>query len=498
MLAQLRSAGLLGIDAYPVCVEVEVTTGMPGYHLVGLGHGAVKEGAVRVRAALRQVGLSLPAKKITVNLAPADVRKEGAAYDLPVAIGLLVAEEQIPLPSVMDVLLLGELGLDGALRRVAGGLAVALLARSTGIASIILPSASASEAAGLTGLAVYAADHLSQVVAHLRGEQRLPLAVELPAEQGPPPADLADVRGQPLARRALELAAAGGHSLLYVGPPGCGKSLLARRLPGILPPLSEQEALEASVVYSAAGRLTSGRLLRERPFRAPHHDISVPGLIGGGTHPRPGEISLAHHGVLFLDELPEFSRGAIESLRAPLEDRSVLVVRTAMSVRFPARFSLVAAMNPCPCGHEGSSRRACICDLPRIRAYRERLSGPMLDRFDLQLRVPPVELHTLSQDAEASAPVRERVLRARAIQQRRAGQPNAELTGQALDEACALDERSRGLLATIADKRGLSARAIHRVLRVSRTAADLDDSPTIRTPHLAVALEMRAMDESHG
>ncbi len=496
MLAQLRSAGLIGIDAFPVYVEVDVANGLPGYNLVGLGAGAVKEGSVRVRAALRQVGSPLPTKKITVNLAPADVRKEGAAYDLPVALGILAAEELLPAESLADVILLGELGLDGALRKVSGGLAVALLARRAGVGSLILPRASAEEAAALTGVQVFAADHLSDVIAHLRGEKLLPIACQPPPEADAPMPDLGEVRGQIMARRALELAAAGGHNLLYVGPPGCGKSLLARRLPGILPPLSEQEALETSVVYSAAGRLEAGRILRRRPFRAPHHDISVAGLIGGGSHPRPGEISLAHHGVLFLDEFPEFHRSAIEALRQPIEDRSVWVVRSNLAVRFPARFSLVAAMNPCPCGHEGSTRRACTCDLGRLKQYRGRLSGPMLDRFDLQLRLPPVDLFSLDQSApETSATVRERVERAWHIQRARHGRANAELHGAELDHACALDTRSTTLLKNVAERRGLSARGVHRVLRVARTAADLDGSAQVRSPHLAVALEMRAFDE---
>lgn len=499
MLAQLRSAGLIGIDAFPVYVEVDVANGLPGYHLVGLGAGAVKEGAVRVRSALRQVGSPLPTKKITVNLAPADVRKEGAAYDLPVALGILAAEELVPAASLGDVLLLGELGLDGALRPVSGGLAVALLARRAGVRSLILPRTSANEAAALSGVEVYAADHLAEVIAHLRGERTLPLAREPDAEAEAPLPDLSEVRGQLLARRALELAAAGGHNLLYVGPPGCGKSLLARRLPGILPPLTEQEALETSVVYSAAGRLESGRVLRRRPFRAPHHDISVAGLIGGGAHPRPGEISLAHHGVLFLDELPEFQRAAIEGLRQPIEDRSVWVVRANMAVRFPSRFALVAAMNPCPCGHEGSARRACTCDLGRLRGYRSRLSGPMLDRFDLQLRLPAVDLFSLDQaKPESSAAVRERVEKAWRLQRARSGRANAELPGSVLDAVCALDQRSTHILQSVAERRGLSARAIHRVLRLARTAADLDASPSVRSDHVAVALEMRAFDEQRG
>jgi magnesium chelatase family protein len=487
---------LLGVEAYPVCVEVDVAHGIPGYHLVGLGASAVKEGAVRVRAALRQVGQPLPTRKITVNLAPADVRKEGAAYDLPVAIGILAAEEKLPVGAISEHLMLGELGLDGSLRRVAGGLAAALLARQLGVRSLILPAGSASEAAALSGITVYAAEHLSGVIAHLSGEQSLPLAQHGDEPGEAPPPDLADVRGQTTARRALEIAAAGGHNLLYVGPPGCGKSMLARRLPGILPPLDEREALETSVIYSAAGRLACGRLMSSRPFRAPHHDISIPGLIGGGPHPRPGEISLAHHGVLFLDELPEFKRHVVEALRQPLEDRAVVVVRGNRAVRFPASFSLVAAMNPCPCGFEGSQLRACTCDYGRVRGYRARLSGPMLDRFDLQLRLPAVDLWELeAQPAESSADVRMRVVAARAIQQAR-GLPNAALEGTALDEACALEPRGRTILRGMAERRGLSARAVHRVLRVARTAADMDGADRIRPGDIALALELRALDEA--
>ncbi len=484
----------MGVEAYPVCVEVDVATGLPGYHLVGLGASAVKEGAVRVRSALRQVGLPLPTKKITVNLAPADVRKEGAAYDLPVAIGILAAEDKVPSAAVEGHMLLGELGLDGSLRPVAGGLASALLARRRGVRALVLPSQSASEAAVLEDVTVYAADHLADVVAHLRGERMLARGQRASAAPPTPEPDLADVRGQETARLALELAAAGGHNLLFVGPPGCGKSLLARRLPGILPPLSDGEALETSVVYSAAGQLLDGRLLVARPFRAPHHDISVAGLCGGGTHPRPGEISLAHNGVLFLDELPEFRRAVVEALRLPLEDRAVVVVRGNRAVRFPARFALLAAMNPCPCGFEGSVQRACTCDLGAVRRYRARLSGPLLDRFDLQLRLPPVNLWSAA-PGESSASVRSRVERARERQLHRAGRSNAELCGGALEDACTLDERSRTLLQGVAELRGLSARAIHRTLRVARTAADLEGDDAVRAPHLALALQMRALDE---
>ena len=471
-----------------MCVEVDVAAGMPGYHLVGLGASAVKEGAAGVRAALRQVGQPVPTRKITVNLAPADIRKEGAAYDLPVAIGILAAEEKVPLATVAQHLLLGELGLDGLLRRVAGGLAAALLARSEGPLTSTSPGESAREAAALSGVTVLAADHLAEVIAHLRGEQPLTAATQVELADDEPAPDLADVRGQETARRALEVAAAGGHNLVFVGPPGCA-SMLARRLPSILPTLTEDEALETSVVYSAAGRLPAGRLLARRPFRPPHHDISTAGLVGGGVPPRPGEISLAHHGVLFLDELPEFKRHVVEALRQPLEDRAVVVVRGNRAVRFPARFALVAAMNPCPCGFDGSTQRSCTCDFGALRRYRGRLSGPLLDRFDLQVKLPPVDLFALSSaPSEPSASVRARVERARRRQVERRGRPNAELDGRVLDEACVLDVRSSSLLRGIAEKRGMSARAIHRVLRVARTAADLEDADEIRAPHVALAL----------
>jgi magnesium chelatase family protein len=502
VLAKVQSAGLLGVEAFDVCAEVDVNVGLPGFHLVGLGANAVKEGSVRVRAALEHSGYKLPARKVTVNLAPADVRKDGAAFDLPIALGVLAAQEIVPQAALDGLLVLGELSLDGTLRRVAGGLPIALHARlSRGVRGLVLPRASASEAAALADVPVHAADSLAQVVSALASGQALPLADPRPSTDLEEELDLAEVRGLDYVRLALEVAAAGSHNLLLVGPPGSGKSMLARRLPGILPPLDEIEALETSVVYSAAGKLEGASLIKRRPFRSPHHDVSMAGLIGGGPIPRPGEISLAHNGVLFLDELPEFRRTTLEALRQPLEDRSVSIVRARAAVRFPASFSLVAAMNPCPCGYYGSSLRNCICDLGRVRRYRGRLSGPLLDRFDLQVCVPHLgfEELTSSQPGESSSEVRARVLAAREIQRNRLAatrlHSNASLGPREIARFCRLDSSTTLLLRRVAERRGLSARAVHRTLRVARTLADLAGHGEIDRDDLQAAIDFRALDE---
>ncbi len=501
MLAKVQSAGLVGVEAFGVCAEVEVAGGLPAYHLVGLGASAVKEGGVRVRAALEHSGWKVPARRITVNLAPADVRKDGAAFDLPIAIGILAALEIIPCSALDDVLLLGELSLDGTLRRVAGGLPVAMLARARRTRALILPRASASEAAMLPDVPVLAADSLAEVANYLIG------GAPLAAADGVVPAapdsglDLTDVRGQEECKLALEIAAAGGHNLLLIGEPGAGKSMLARRLPTILPPLDDSEAIETTAIYSAAGKLNGISIIRQPPFRAPHHESSPASIVGGGTIPKPGEISLAHNGVLFLDELPEFRRASLEALRQPLEDRSVTVTRARAVVRFPAAFALVGAMNPCPCGYFASRARSCACDSGAIRKYRGRVSGPLVDRIDLHVQVPAVAFADLSSDreGESSEVVRGRVLYARERQRRRlAGtrmRSNAQLGPREITRYCRLDGDSSSMLGEVARRRGLSARGIHRTLRVARTLADLNGRDDIVRGDVQTALAFRVLDQ---
>jgi magnesium chelatase family protein len=504
VLAKVQSAAVLGVEAYGVCAEVDVTTGLPGYHLVGLGACAVKEGGVRVRAALDHSGWKLPPRKVTINLAPADVRKDGAAFDLPVAIGVLAAQDIVPRQALDDILMMGELSLDGSLRRVAGGLPIALYARARGAKAVILPRACAAEAAAIREVPVLAASSLPEVAGYLRGELQLPRVDELPPSElhAIGDVDLSDVRGLEYVKLALEVAAAGSHNLLLIGAPGSGKSMLARRLPTILPPLDEDEALQTSMIYSAAGKLDGMSLIRRRPFRAPHQDISLAGLVGGGSGiPKPGEISLAHNGVLFLDELPELKRPALEALRQPLEERRITIVRARHSVEFPASFALVAAMNPCPCGYFGSALRNCICDTGRVRRYRGRVSGPLLDRLDLQVEVPQVEYKSLTDErcGEPSARVRERVLAARELQRRRFGgnglHANAQMGPRQIAKWCRLDDTSSDHLGRIVQKRGISARGVHRILRVARTIADLQGKPSIDREHLQCAIDFRALDQ---
>jgi magnesium chelatase family protein len=430
------------------------------------------------------------------------MRKDGAAFDLPIAIGVLAAQEIVPQSALDGLLLLGELSLDGSLRRIAGGLPVMQYARAAGVRAVILPRECASEAAAIRDVPVLAASSLPEVAAYLRGEHELERVEERQLERQTSDVDLAEVRGLEYVKLALEVAAAGSHNLLLVGAPGSGKSMLARRLPSILPPLSDEEALETSMVYSAAGKLNGASLIRERPFRAPHQDVTIAGLIGGGNGvPKPGEISLAHNGVLFLDELPELRRNVLEALRGPLEDRAVTIVRARMSVRFPAAFALVAAMNPCPCGYHGSSVRNCICNLARVRQYRGRISGPLLDRLDLQVEVPQVNYGELTEarDGEASSVVRERVIQAREVQRRRLAHTqlhaNAQLGPREIARWCQLDESSSSHLAKIVAKRGISARGVHRILRVARTLADLRRADSIERGDLQCAIDFRALDQ---
>ncbi len=499
MLARLPSASLRGLDAEAVDVEVDLSRGLPSWNMVGLPEAAVREARDRVRAALLNGGFEFPLRHITVNLAPADRRKDGSHFDLPVAVGLLLASGQLDAPDSMP-LLVGELALDGRLNAVAGVLPLALFARQQGLEAIIVPTGNAEEAAAVEGLAVYGADHLLTVVRHLSGQDRLPPA-EVRADVLPsaPLPDLADVRGQAQARRALEIAAAGGHHMLLIGPPGVGKSMLAARLPGILPPLTPKQRLEVARIYSVAGEAGRPPLSPMPPFRAPHHTASDVAIIGGGSIPRPGEISKATHGVLFLDELAEHKRQVLDALRQPLEEGRVCIARAADTVTFPARFQLVAAMNPCACGYLGHPTRACRCSAAQLRQYARRVSGPLLDRFDLRVHVPPVEHEALVQmrPGEPSAAVAGRVRVARACQYARLGEGrvNARMGSREVEFHARPDAEGLALLETATRRFALSARSYHRILKVARTIADLQGQAAIGSRQVAEALQYRG-DES--
>lgn len=505
MFAKVKSLGLFGMDSYLIEVEADISTGLPGFDIVGLPDAAVKESRDRVRAAIKNCGFKFPLGKITVNLAPADVRKEGSVYDLPITVALLVASKQIT-ANTEDSVFIGEVSLDGRLRKVNGILAMAIKAKQLSFNNFYLPADNGNEGAYVEGINIFPVDNIKNLFTHLQGEWELKRAekVNENGEDKLELLDFADVKGQIVAKKALEVAAAGGHNLLMLGAPGSGKSMLAKRFPTILPEMTFEESMETTKIHSIAGVLDpENPMVTKRPFRSPHHTISATALSGGGTVPRPGEISLAHNGVLFLDELPEFNRDCLEAMRQPLEDGKITVSRVAGTLTYPCSISLIAAMNPCPCGFFGHPTRQCTCSPKMVSKYLNRISGPMLDRIDLHIEVPPVDYNALNSTGkeESSAKIRERVNKARKIQtERYAGTGitcNARLTPALLKKYCILSEDASKLLQASFDSLGMSARAYDRILKVSRTIADLDGSENIEMQHVAEALQFRSLDRKY-